>query len=90
MMPLKWTPEEEEILRSLYESDAPFEEIASKLPGRTPMAIRLMANRLKLRRPSLPGLCPQCGRPLPTKEDQAAAEARPRGAPYPAGQTQAD
>jgi len=90
MSPLKWTPEEEKILRSLYPNPSlTIDEIADGLPGRSQNAIRVKAHGMKLHRPLLPGFCPSCGRPLPSEEDQAAAEACPRGAPIPAGRAQA-
>jgi len=46
-----WSGEELEILRQLYTTDASFGDIVSELPGRSPNSIRLMASRLRLRRP---------------------------------------
>jgi len=69
----KWSQEELNKLRELFpRSDKTIKEIASQLPGRTQTAIWQKACRLKLRRPIqfLPGFCPQCGQPLPTKEEK--------------------
>ena len=57
-----WTANEEETLERLYDSSATFEEITKALPGRSPNAIRLHANRLGLKRPVLEvPTCPICG-----------------------------
>ena len=60
-----WTVKEEETLERLYnDPHATVEEIIRALPGRSLNAIRLRANRLGLKRPSLlpeATTCPICG-----------------------------
>jgi hypothetical protein len=58
-----WTANEEEKLERLYpDPHITFEEITKALPGRSPNAIRLRANRLGLKRPVLEvPTCPICG-----------------------------
>jgi hypothetical protein len=48
-----WTTHERDLLKLLYTSETPFNEITEELQGRTPNSIRLMASRMGLKRPNL-------------------------------------